>query len=256
MTTQYAADMHTEAIAQAQVGKTMPCPCRVLGHVNIGYVYIAVEQMAFIQRLLESEHLLLYIARTKVLHKQTFHKYALLLESSRQNHDKHYRHSYCEQKGIGESCEIIADVEHKSRGYDQTYKDGNKQRHTIAATLAPQRTKLLRVILLHHYGTQEGGYNHDGEHTAYSVCPPVHAWHKMAHEWQEEHEHQSDGCNGQYGVDERDACHLRYKAVPVALGSCRRMRERYVVERTYPRLGQSALEHSVAGHREAYHIRC
>ena len=78
----------------------------------------------------------------------------------------------------------------------------------------------------------------------------------MAHERQEEREHKGYGGNGQYGVDERDACHLRYKAVPVALGCCRRMRERNVVERTYPRLWQAAFEHSVAGHREAYHIRC
>ena len=125
-------------------------------------MYITVEQMTLIQRFLESEHLLLYVARTKVLHKQTFHQYALLLKSSGQNHYEYYSHCNSEQKRIGEACEIIADVEHERRGYDQTHKDGDKQRQTIGATLAPQRTKLLRVVLLHNNGTQEGGYNHDG----------------------------------------------------------------------------------------------
>ena len=156
MTTQYAADMHTEAIAQAQVGKTMTCPSGVFGHVNVGYMYVSVEQMTLVQRLLESENLLLYVARAKVLHKEAFHQYALLLESSGQNHYEHYRHGYGEQEGIGESCEIVADIENERRGYDYTHKDGDKQRQTIAATLAPQRTELLGVILLHDNGTQEG----------------------------------------------------------------------------------------------------
>ena len=71
--------------------------------------------MTLIQRLLESEHLLLYVARTKVLHKQTFHQYALLLESSGQNHYEYYSHCYREQKRIGEACEIVADVEIESK---------------------------------------------------------------------------------------------------------------------------------------------
>ena len=117
-------------------------------------------------------------------------------------------------------CEEIADVEDERRRYEQTHKNGDKQRQTVGTALVPERAELLRMVLLHNHSTQEGRNEDHGEKSADAVGPPVHTkGHEAAYERKEDGEHKRDGGNRQYGIDHGDACHLRNEAVPVALGS-------------------------------------
>ena len=59
--------------------------------------------MSLVKRFLQSEHLLLYVARTEILHKHTLHEYALTLQPPRQNHHTHSHQSYGEHERIGEA---------------------------------------------------------------------------------------------------------------------------------------------------------
>ena len=119
------------------------CPRRVLRNLNLGDMNIAVEQVALVQRLLQSEHLLFYVARTQVLHKHTFHLYALFLQSARENHYANHSHGDGHHECIGEARKEVADVEHERRGDNQSHEDSDEKRHTVRAAVVPQCTELL-----------------------------------------------------------------------------------------------------------------
>jgi len=140
---QNAAHVYAKAVAKAQVGKAETCPRRVLRNLNLGDMNIAVEQVALVQRFLQSEHLLLYVARTQVLHKHTFHLNALFLQSARENHYAYHSHGDGHHQCVGEAREEVADVENERRGDDKAHKDSDEKRHTVRAAVVPQRAELL-----------------------------------------------------------------------------------------------------------------
>ena len=99
--------------------------------------------MALVQRFLQSEHLLLYVARTQVLHKHTLHLNALFLQSARENHYAHHSHGDGHHQCVGEARKEVADVENERRGDDKAHEDSHEQRHTVRAAVVPQRAELL-----------------------------------------------------------------------------------------------------------------
>ena len=125
----------------------------------------------------------------------------------------------------------------------------------IRATIAPKRLKLFAVVLLHHHSSEERSNEQDGEGATYTIGPPVHTRHEVAHKGQEEHKHKGNNGRRQDAIYKGVDNHLTNQYAPVTVLAMPWMAQCNIVQSTHPRLGHTVLEKVIAWHREAYHIR-
>ena len=111
--TQNAADMHPETVAELQVTELLSCPDRVFRNDEVGNVDVPVKQLALIERTLVPLDLRLDFSRPQVLDKHALNLDAMLLDRPRHNHQRHSHQCHADHQCIGETGEVVADVEHE-----------------------------------------------------------------------------------------------------------------------------------------------
>ena len=75
---------------------------------------VSVEQMSLVKRFLLSVHLSHDVTGTEIVDEDTLHLDASLLGPSGCNHQRYHHHADDNHEGIGESGEIVADIEEEA----------------------------------------------------------------------------------------------------------------------------------------------
>ena len=77
-TTQNATNMHSEAIAELELRKSLASPKRIYRHYKLRDMDIAIKEMTLEEWTTFATNLCFNIARTKVLHKESLKAYATM----------------------------------------------------------------------------------------------------------------------------------------------------------------------------------
>ena len=88
--------------------------------------------------------------------------------------------------------QVIAHIENKRYRDDHSHQYGENQWEAVETIGCPKGLEILTVVFLHHYGPEKRRDEHDCEQSAHGIRPPQRQ--NSPDKWQEEGEHQSDGC--------------------------------------------------------------
>ena len=80
--TQDAAHVYSEASAESQFAERLACPQRIGWYIEVGDVYVAVEEMSLEEWAAAAADLCLDVSRAQVLHEESLEPYAAVFEPS------------------------------------------------------------------------------------------------------------------------------------------------------------------------------
>ena len=149
--------------------------------------------------------------RMEVQHEQTLEYDTTMLDPAREDNQHHHHKTNRDHERIGETAEVVTDIEDKANGNHHAHDNGKDQRQAVTVRLIPEGLIFITVILLHDHGTKEGGYKDYSEQARNGIGIPMKlpTWQQLTCKRQHKRKHHGDASRREDTVNQGIDSHLR-----------------------------------------------